>query len=51
VIDFIKVSPRSLNKVLAEIQNRWGIKLSKSTLEPVQDLALGVSSSILKYGN
>jgi transposase len=33
VIDLIKVSPRSLNKVLAEIQNRWGISLSKSTLK------------------
>jgi transposase len=33
VIDLIKASPRSLNKVLAEIQNRWGIKLSKSTLK------------------
>ena len=33
VIDLIKESPRSLNKVLAEIENRWGIKLSKSTLK------------------
>ncbi len=33
VIDLIKASPRSLNKVLAEIQNRWDIKLSKSTLK------------------
>ena len=33
VIDLIKASPGSLNKVLAEIENRWGIKLSKSTLK------------------
>ena len=33
VVDLIKASPRSLNKVLAEIQKRWGIKLSKSTLK------------------
>ena len=33
VIDLIKESPRTLNKVLAEIQNRWKIKLSKSTLK------------------
>ena len=33
VVELIKASPRSLNKVLAEIQNRWDIKLSKSTLK------------------
>ena len=33
VVDLIKAFPRSLNKVLAEIQNRWDIKLSKSTLK------------------
>jgi len=33
VVDLIKASPRSLNKVLVEIQKRWGIKLSKSTLK------------------
>jgi len=33
VVDLIKASPRSLNKVLAEIKNRWGITLSKSTLK------------------
>jgi len=33
VVNLIKASPRSLNKVLVEIQNRWGIKLSKSTLK------------------
>ena len=33
VIEIILASPRSLNRVLAEIQSRWGIKLSKSTLK------------------
>jgi len=33
VVNLIKASPRSLNKVLAEIKNRWGITLSKSTLK------------------
>ena len=33
VIDIISASPRSLNQVLAEIQNRWNIKLSKTTLK------------------
>lgn len=33
VIEIVLASPRSLNAVLAEIQSRWGIKLSKSTLK------------------
>lgn len=33
VIALVKASPRSLTKVLLEIQNRWGIKLSRSTLK------------------
>jgi len=32
-IEIVKKSPRSLNKALAEIEKRWGIKLSKSTLK------------------
>lgn len=32
-IEIITASPRSLNQALAEIQERWNIKLSKSTLK------------------
>jgi len=33
VIALVKASPRSLTKVLLEIQKRWGIDLSRSTLK------------------
>lgn len=33
VIEIIRASPRSLNKVLTEIQNLWNIKLTKITLK------------------
>ena len=33
VINLVKESPRSLNKVLSEIEENWGVKLSKSTLK------------------
>jgi len=32
-IEIVKKSPRSLNQALAEIEKRWNIKLSKSTLK------------------
>jgi transposase len=33
VIALVKASPRSLTKVLLDIQKRWGIEISKSTLK------------------
>jgi len=35
VIEIIASSPRSLNQALAEIQTRWNIKISKSTLKRI----------------
>lgn len=33
VIEIVKKTPRSLNQALIEIEKRWGIKISKSTLK------------------
>jgi len=33
VIEIVKKTPRSLNQALTEIEKRWGIKMSKSTLK------------------
>jgi len=33
IIEMVEKSPRSLKKVLAEIEKRWKIKLSKTTLK------------------
>ena len=33
IIEIVEKSPRSLKKVLAEIENRWNIRLTKSTLK------------------
>jgi len=33
IIGIVKKTPRSLNQVLTEIEKRWGIKISKSTLK------------------
>lgn len=33
IIEHVKASPRSLNQVLAEIEKRYGIKISKETLK------------------
>jgi transposase len=33
IIEIVKKTPRSLNQALTEIEKRWGIKISKSTLK------------------